>query len=188
MKKIPTLFVRDEDTNRKYVRNEVNDGCQWVLDGEGVATRKYDGTCVMYDGWQWYARREVKAGKQPPEIFTPIEHDETTGKTVGWEPADQSGFARWIKDAYPDDHELVGTYELCGPKINGNPEGFRGHVLVSHEYDVQELDAPRDFDGLATWLGSHSFEGIVWHHPDGRMVKLKKRDFPVLPEDQETTR
>lgn len=21
-------------------------------------------------------------------------------------------------------------------------------------------------------------EGIVWHHPDGRMVKIKKADFP----------
>ncbi|WP_255273315.1 hypothetical protein [Actinomadura madurae] len=29
--------------------------------GEGRATRKYDGTCVRFDGGRWLARREVKA-------------------------------------------------------------------------------------------------------------------------------
>ena len=23
----------------------------------------------------------------------------------------------------------------------------------------------------------HVVEGIVWHHPDGRMVKIKRKDF-----------
>jgi hypothetical protein len=40
-----------------------------VLDGEGVATRKYDGTCVMFDGDGWWARREVKPGKTAPAGF-----------------------------------------------------------------------------------------------------------------------
>lgn len=37
MKKIPTLFARDEATNRKHVKNEVNPDAKWVLDGEGIA-------------------------------------------------------------------------------------------------------------------------------------------------------
>ena len=41
---------------------------------------------------------------------------------------------------------------------------------------------PLDFDGLAVWLHAHPWEGIVWHHPDGRMAKLKKRDFPRVQE------
>lgn len=24
----------------------------------------------------------------------------------------------------------------------------------------------------------YGYEGIVWHHPDGRMVNLKVRDYP----------
>jgi hypothetical protein len=36
---------------------------------------------------------------------------------------------------------------------------------------------PRDFDGLRTWLAGKDIEGIVWHHPDGRMAKIKLRDF-----------
>lgn len=71
----------------------------------------------------------------------------------------------------------AGTYELCGPKVNGNPEGTNAHVLVRH-VDAERLTSPpRDYDGLAVWLADSDFEGIVWHHPDGRMVKLKRRDF-----------
>ncbi len=39
-----------------------------------------------------------------------------------------------------------GSYELCGPKVNGNPEGSPHHVLVRHGALV--LEAPRDDDGL----------------------------------------
>lgn len=183
MKKIPTLFVRDfsEPSKGRYVTAEVTPGCEWVLAGEGTATRKYDGTCVLIrrDGMavKAFARREVKAGKETPTGFVPIETDEITGKTVGWEPAEQSGYAKYIAEAVVGD-ELPGTYELCGPKVQGNPEGYESNVLVPH--GVVKLDrAPRTFDELAAYLRLHSFEGIVWHHPDGRMAKLKKRDFPV---------
>ena len=53
MRKIPTLFVRDWDGDRRYVLDEVAPGCEWVTKGDGIATRKYDGTCVMFDGSAW---------------------------------------------------------------------------------------------------------------------------------------
>jgi hypothetical protein len=31
---------------------------------------------------------------------------------------------------------------------------------------------------LAKYLAEFEGEGIVWHHPDGRMAKLKRKDFP----------
>jgi hypothetical protein len=68
-----------------------------------------------------------------------------------------------------------------GPKINGNPEGVVGrHQLVRHAAAaklVGAIAAPRDYDGLRDYLAVHPYEGIVWHHPDGRMAKLKARDF-----------
>jgi hypothetical protein len=65
MRKIPTLFKRDEN-NRKHVTSEANPECHWVLDGDGVATRKYDGTsCLVKDG-KFFRRYEVKKGKTPP--------------------------------------------------------------------------------------------------------------------------
>jgi hypothetical protein len=181
VKKIPTLFKRDPDDMRRVTR-EVHPDCQWVIDGEGVATRKYDGTCVMYDGERWWARREVKPGKTAPAGFVAIETDDVTGKTVGWEPIEQSAFAKYHAEALagpypPFETWRPMTYELCGPKVNGNPESFGIHVLVPHGLAPVD-DAPRDFDGLAKTLAEFEDEGIVWHHPDGRMAKLKRRDFP----------
>lgn len=197
MKKIPTLFVRDWDGDRRYVLPEVTPGCEWVIAGEGTPTRKYDGTCVMYDGDRWWARREVKEGKAAPAGFVALETDPEAAKTVGWEPIELSAFAKWHAEARsgaespqggaPGGSWLVGTYELVGPKINGNPEREERHLLLFHAWAYRLPDAPRDFDGLATWLHAHRFEGIVWHHPDGRMAKIKKRDFRA-PADSPTAR
>jgi hypothetical protein len=180
VRKIQTLFVRDWDGDRRYVLPAVSSGCKWVLEGRGTATRKLDGTCCMFDGERWWARREVKEGKTPPPGFAEIEHDDETGKTVGYEPVEQSAFAKWhaeVVDRNSGRQWPVGTYELIGPKVNGNPEDAMDHHLVSHETAQTLGDAPRDFDGLAAWLHAHPYEGIVWHHPDGRMAKIKKRDF-----------
>jgi hypothetical protein len=185
VRKIPTLFVRDPEDMRR-VLPEPHPDAAWVLAGEGVATRKYDGTCVLLHDHQWWARREVKPGKQTPPGFVPEQTDDVTGKTVGWEPAEQSGFAKWLGEATRDGME-PGTYELIGPKVNGNPEGFDHHHLVRHsEADV--VEAPRSFDELRVFLAEFPHEGIVWHHPDGRMAKLKKRDFPQGGEATRPTR
>jgi hypothetical protein len=173
VKKIPTVFVRDEN-DRAHVTNEVTPGCEWVLAGEGVPTRKYDGTCMMLDGEHWWARREVKAGKSEPDGFVPTETDEVTGKTVGWEPVGQSPFKKFWQEAVNLDLE-PGTYELVGPKINGNPEGFEHHTLIAHA-DAVVLGAGAP-DDLIAFCRHKGWEGVVWHHPDGRMAKLKNRDF-----------
>ncbi|MBP2330298.1 hypothetical protein JOF56_010683 [Kibdelosporangium banguiense] len=178
MRKIPTLFTRDPENLRKVTR-DVHPDCGWVLDGEGEPTRKYDGTCVRLDeSGTWWARREVKAGKTAPQGFQAVQQDPATGKTVGWEPAGLSPFAKVFDQAIAGEPDLpAGTYELCGPKVNGNPEGYEGHRLVRHETAEVLADVPRDYDGLMAWLLDHpQYEGLVWHHPDGRMAKLKYRD------------
>jgi hypothetical protein len=190
VQKIPTLFVRDPE-DRRYVLDLVNPGCEWVAAGEGVATRKYDGTCVMFDGAAWWARREVKPGKTPPPGFRAVSTDDVTGRTVGWEPVGQSSFAKFHGEALVNIGQLVdpskpfhaGTYELIGPKINGNPEGKPGHWLVAHaEADVISLPG-RTFEDLRTTVLKLAEvdrgEGLVFHHPDGRMAKIKARDFPA---------
>jgi hypothetical protein len=76
------------------------------------------------------------------------------------------------------------TYEAVGPKIQGGAERFEQHTLIRHGWapahdHAQLAIAPRDFAGLRGWLLAREYEGIVWHHPDGRMAKLKRRDFPA---------
>lgn len=185
MRKIPTLFNRDLD-NLRYVLPTVHPDCTWVLSGEGAATRKWDGTCVMLDEHgAWWARREVKPGKRTPHGYRLVQHDEITGKTVGWEPMEQSPFAQIHAEAVVNSGAVTaGTYELLGPKINRNPDEFPEHVLVPHGWALLSVrtdytTAPRDFDGLQAWLTARPYEGIVWHNPDGRMAKLKARDFPA---------
>jgi hypothetical protein len=181
MNKIPTVFVRDFDppSNGRYVLSEITPGCEWVLAGEGVPTRKFDGSCFMFDGTRWWARREVKIGKREPEGWVHVETDMTTGKRVGWEPAWQSGFVKFFYEAVDKREFEPGTYELVGPKINGNPEEWVQHSLIRHGLVPLVNPEPITFETLRDAVtGDFRFEGVVWHHPDGRMAKLKKRDFP----------
>jgi hypothetical protein len=184
MKKIATLFQRDPD-DRRYVLPVVTPGCEWVLAGEGRPTQKFDGTCVrLDDSGCWGARREVKPGKTPPPDYVPVSTDPVTGKTMGWEPVEQSTFARFHAEALAGEGDgafAAGTYELVGPKINGNPERSDRHRLIAHATAVTVPVPLLTFEGIrATVLeaGGHGVEGIVWHHEDGeRMVKIKARDF-----------
>jgi hypothetical protein len=183
--KIPTMFHRDFSSRPAYVVPELTPGCEWVMAGEGRATRKYDGTCVMLDeNGKWWARREVKPDKTPPPNFVAISTDDETSRTVGWEPVAQTGWARIHAEALHNSNAVSpGTYELLGPRINGNPEGYDEHLLMVHGWAIFSVrrdfaTAPRDYDGLREWLHARPYEGIVWHHEDGRMAKIKSKDFP----------
>jgi hypothetical protein len=47
MKKIPTLFKRENSLPNNPVKNEITPGCEWVLKGLGIATHKWGGTCCL---------------------------------------------------------------------------------------------------------------------------------------------
>lgn len=177
MKKIISLFQRNYETDR-LVRDEVVPGAEWVLAGEGIATRKYDGTCCMIRDGQLFKRYEAK--KQPPDDFIPAQdQDSVTGHWVGWRPCDRNDKSdKYHFEAFDQmDEAYDGTYELVGPKIQKNLERVDQHILINHKHVDFLLDCPRDFAGIKEYLSKLDIEGIVWHHPDGRMVKIKKKDF-----------
>lgn len=187
MKKIVSLFQRNYDGDR-LVRDEVVPGAEWVLAGEGIATRKWDGTCVLIEDGVIFKRYEVKKGKTPPAGFVPANDvDETTGKQQGWLPINAADPAdRWhIEALWNDDADAAdyvdGTYELVGPKIQGNPDGFDRHTLLWHG-DTELDGVPRTFDGIRDYLASAGVEGIVWHRDNGDMVKIKAKDFGIKRE------
>lgn len=180
MRKIPSLFVRDWEGNPSWITTRVDPECQWVADGEGIATQKFDGTsCLIRDG-RLLKRFEIKQGKPQPPNFEPCgEADPLTGNQVGWVPIGDGPEDRWHREAMEPEIMLPdGTYELCGPKVQGNPERTDRHVLIRHGSEVED-GCPRDHDGIKAYLDSNEIEGIVWHHPDGRMAKIKARDFGV---------
>lgn len=178
MRKIPTLFERDWSGDRSRVVNMVHPACGWVVAGEGVATKKIDGACAMVRGGVLFKRREIKSSDRAPAGFELSDVDDETGKVVGWVPVGDGPEDQWFREAF---EALVdkanGTYELIGPKVQGNPEGVSVHGLVSHDHLQLADQPPRDFDGLREWMTGRDIEGVVWHHPDGRRAKLKLRDF-----------
>lgn len=180
MRKIISLFARNYDGDR-LVRDEIVPGAEWVVAGEGIATQKFDGTCCMVRDGKLYRRYDAKRGKTPPEGFEPSQdYDAVTGHMPGWILVGDGPEDKWHREAFsywPDAPD--GTYELCGPKIQGNPEGYQHHQLIPHGLPQASLvaDAPRNFEGLRSYLSSKNIEGIVWHHADGRMVKIKTKDF-----------
>lgn len=190
MRKIISLFQRNYDGDR-LVRNDVVPGAEWVIAGEGHATRKYDGTCCMIRDGRVFKRHEIKPGGKPPPNFEQAnEVDEATGKQQGWVPVGGGPEDKYHREAIAHGHAVSGiphlmmletlfkdgTYELVGPKIQGNPEGAEAHWLVEHGAE-HVPDCPRNFDGIREYLRSANIEGIVWHHEDGRMVKIKAKDF-----------
>lgn len=177
MKKIISLFQRNYETDR-LARDEIVPGAEWVINGEGVATCKYDGTCCMVKDGVLYKRYDVKKGRNKPNNFIPAQDpDEVTGHWPGWIPVDPNNPSdKWHIEAFSSQPD--GTYELCGPKIQGNSEGFDKHVLVRHGMDILP-DAPRNYEDLKKYFTGKNIEGIVWRHPDGRMVKIKGKDFGI---------
>lgn len=184
---MPCLFVRIFHDKRSFkITEDVTPGCEWVLAGEGVATIKWDGTaCMVKDGRlykRYDAKRDRKTGefKSPPPGSIPCcEPDEETGHWPHWveircdKPEDQHHISAQADCPFwplPD-----GTYELCGPKVQGNPHGFDALLFLRHGAD--KVPAPRTFAGLREFLRPLHHEGIVFHHPDGRMCKIRRSDF-----------
>lgn len=199
MKKIQSLFKRDYVGNRQ-VYDEVVEGSEWVVNGEGIATVKHDGTsCMVQDGklYRRYDRKLTKSAnrrkkrnpdfvpqmsdfKSAPDGWLACENKPNlhTGHWPGWLLVENEPESKYHREAFGRYDNLAdGTYELVGPKVSGNPYDLPWHDLWEHGFETWPIEPPRTFDELKWWFSDALVEGIVWHHPDGRMVKIKRRDF-----------
>lgn len=185
MKKIPTLFEKEYIGKHYYVISQrVTPGMEWVLEGEGLATAKYDGTAVYYDGKKWYRRFDLKPGRKLPEGAIPCQDapDEETLHWPHWVPVQWTDSSDcYICEAirtFTYNHAQVpaGTYEACGEGINGNHYGILGNTLYYHGYNVRK-DVPRDYYGLREWLRTNYYEGIVFWLDGEPKCKIRRKDF-----------
>lgn len=191
MKKMPCLFVREFHGKQSFtLTREVTPGCEWVLAGEGVASIKRDGTaCLVKDGQlfkRYDAKRDRRTGeyKAPPAGAIPCDDpDPVTGHWPHWVAVDLGNPAdKWHAQAwYAYAAALAdGTYELCGPHFNANPEGFEAERFIRHGSEVVHLpDGEFAFDWLRSFLVSNAIEGLVFAHPDGRFAKIRRKDFSL---------
>ena len=183
MEKIPTIFDRGPDFK---VVDKVREGCEWVFDGHGAATEKLDGTNVRLTTRSGHLVRLEKR-RNPSKL------EKARGIIDGWyvDADEHAPEDRWIWEAargtdvseWPDGEH---SCEALGPKVQGNPLGLSRHLCVPFNIEVPVYKvAKRTFDGLREFLSEmesqyapgHLAEGIVFHHPDGRRAKIKRRDF-----------
>lgn len=209
MKKISTVFVVNRELG--VAMNEVRPENQWVVDGEGIATVKFDGTSCAVFGGVLYKRFDQKLKKQfevmrkrKGDKFVVQEHmfrdlpDGAIPCVATYDPV-TFHFPHWVPvdvNAPENCHHVEGlknfvgelkdgvTYELVGPAIGKNFYGLTSHELWEHgsvTVDVKD----RSYDGLKKFLIEMNEEGLVFHHSDGRMAKLRRKDFakPVDGQD-----
>ena len=182
MKKIPTLFERVFENHKKVgILPNVTPGMEWVLEGEGVATEKMDGSCCAIIDGVFYKRYDAKRGKTPPAGAIPCcEPDSVTGHWPHWvkvNPEDRGDM--WHMVAYRNSNGEAladGTYEVIGPHFRNNPHGLEADVLVKHGEHILE-DVPRSFEGIKDYLQEHYIEGIVFWRDGEPRCKIKRSDF-----------
>src|SRR5699024_699162 len=127
MKKISTLFKKNPE-NLGRVINEINPENKWVFDGDGIPTRKFDGTsCSIIDGdiYRRYdtkkRRKHHKGGTRKQEEGAIIEHHPHCVKCSSDKPHDKNHFLVFMSLKEKKD----GRYEICGEKVNGNPKKIK---------------------------------------------------------------
>ncbi|SNR57419.1 DUF5565 family protein [Flavobacterium sp. ov086] len=181
MKKISTLFAKDP-TNLARVIDKINTENAWVISGEAIATRKFDGTSVAIINGELFKRFDAKKGRAIPANAIPCqEADLITGHHPHWVKCDRTKTQdKFFFEGFDSlDPKTDGTYELCGPKVQGNPEKLEKHTLIKHGSEVLDF-VNLGFDDLREFLSENDIEGIVFHHiSDGRMCKLRKTDFGI---------
>ncbi len=182
MNKIETIFDRGNDFR---VTPKIRIGTEWVFAGEGIATEKLDGTNI---------RLTIQSGKviQVEKRRNPTREEKANGEEPGYvdahreNPQDKHIF-RAVDgtdvSGFPDG---VWPCEAVGPKIQGNPLGLMSPTCYMFLLNPTVVpDVSRDYEGLKVYFKTfesvyspgHKAEGIVFHHPDGRMAKIKARDF-----------
>lgn len=184
MDKIPTLFERGPNFK---VTDQVRPECQWVLDGEGIATEKLDGTNV---------RLTIEAGQivRVEKRRNPTKAEKAQGAEPGYvdasdqDPSDKHIFAAVRGTNVADWPDGAHAAEAIGPKIQGNPLALEASFCVPFNLRPVYITALlKD----RTWVSVRSVvlelcsnynivklaEGIVFHHPDGRRAKIKRKDF-----------
>lgn len=184
MEKIPTLFERDDDFR---VVNRPRPECAWVFEGEGTPTEKLDGTNV---------RLTVRSGQlvRLEKRRNPNKAQKKQGIVDGWyiDASEDASEDKWIFEAARNT-DVSGwadgehSCEALGPRIQGNPLQLPALVCLPFNTEAPVYSGvPRSYGDLLEFLATleskyspgHLAEGIVFHHPDGRRAKIKRKDFP----------
>lgn len=174
---IPTLFRRDP--NSQLVFDEPTYQCRWVLERHTVvvATRQWDGLWCWVRYGQFWASYTLADTEVPPPGWTPF-HGCASPRRGFLQVTDAIPELIWHRKAWRAYRgiPLDGTYELIGPQIKNNAERQQDHLLIPHGLHVFS-DVERTPAGIRAFLQGAPVEGIVFYSADGRLAKIKRRDY-----------
>lgn len=186
MRKIKTIFDRNWNGNRKVnARIAVDFNFE-----EAIATEKLDGMNV---------RVTVRSGTlvRLEKRRNPSKVQKQKGITEPWYvDAQETDYQdKWLFDAakntdFKEVKDGEWSAEALGKNIQGNPllldrneififslPEWRAKIIldnVPHHYD----ELKEYLENQKSLIGNNApIEGIVWHHPNGDMVKIKRKDF-----------
>lgn len=184
MEKIPTLFKREFLGQKKVkIIDEVTPGFEWVLNGDGIATEKMDGSCCALIDGIFYKRYDAKKGKTPPVGALPCcEPDPITGHWPHWVKVDKGNPEdKWFIEAYNNSAYAYmwgpqKTFEAIGPHFQGNPYNLGKDFIIPHGSKVLDIK-DRSFEGIIKYLSKNEIEGIVFWKDGTPQCKIKRSDF-----------
>lgn len=186
MPKLQSPFIRKEINGEYLVTTEIDPECAWVFEDERVTCQeKLDGTnvSVIIENGKitrvFNRTNEVDLWSDNPVILAVRE-------------SYKRGYCNFTDGQY--------FGEAIGERIQGNPHEIQGNIwLPYHTYFAKHLTYktwgkyPKDFETISAWfkdglislfgMQQHGgdktkfVEGVVFHHPDGRMAKLRRDMF-----------
>lgn len=184
MKKIPTIFKRDMNDGGK-IYNEYFIEPHLLI--TAIPTEKLDGTNVRVT-----VRNHIPVRLEKRRNPTRLEKEK--GLIDPWyTDASESSEDKHIQLALKGtdfsnipDGEWGG--EALGENIQGNELNLVGNTIFFFSLDKRAIlleDVPTTFYELKEWLPKQKskfgndcgIEGVVWHLPNGNMMKIKTKDF-----------
>lgn len=211
MHRIPTLFLRYNElptisepldgpipvVEGHHVSDQVRPGCEWVLEGKGIATRKWDGLCCLVKDGRLWKRIIVKDGEYCP--IDPSVEWVSYDDGIVWLPVGDGPEDKLYRDAWQRLKRKQGVQRrgFCPPVAKPPPGGtyelvecLDRHVLVRHgedrwcqdeyEHELNSFEAVKKVVDYLNW-----WEGIVWWHKDDedkpyherRLAQVTRKDF-----------
>lgn len=192
--KIKSPFIRHHIDGHYFCTPEIEPGYEWVFTEPGVkAVDKLHGTniCLVFDDGKLLHvdNRSTRILESPeirlglPTSLSRVLQGVLVAFERGWLPKDIKG-------------RIYG--ELVGPTINGNLHRLDKHHFVPFDYlkashhwkSWARGDYPKDYQTIKDWFKELPSlfakkiakqdvlaEGLVFHHLDGRMAKLRRDMF-----------
>lgn len=182
MPKLESPFLREG--SEYLVTDKINPGYEWVFEDEGVTCQeKLDGTNVSI----------VVENGQVTSVWNRENKMDLLSKNPVMEAVRNSyekGYCNFTDGQY--------FGEAVGDRIQGNPYKLKEAIWLPYKtYFAKHLTYntwgkyPKDFKTISEWFEHGLFplfsaskgdkdgfvEGVVFHHPDGRMAKLRRDMF-----------